>query len=75
MENSAKLIGTVVLAFVVIAVVAIIIAYPVMWLVNYLVTPSALIAVFGLPALTFWKAFWLNFLCATLFKSTSVSTK
>jgi hypothetical protein len=46
-----------------------------MWLVNYLVTPSALIAVFGLPALTFWKAFWLNFLCATLFNSASVKTK
>ena len=51
-------------------------AYPTMWITNYLFPESTLIAVFGIPALTFWKAFWLNFLCAGLFKSSaSVNSK
>jgi hypothetical protein len=57
------------LAFVV--VVAIILALPVMLIVNYLFTQSVLIYLFGIPALTFWKALWLNILCGFIFKSGS----
>lgn len=34
-----------------------------MLIVNYLFASSLLLAVFGAPAITFWKAFWLNVLC------------
>lgn len=53
---------------------ALLLAYPTLWVVNYLITPGILIKIFGIPALTFWKAFWLNFLCGSLFKSTSTSS-
>lgn len=49
--------------------------YPTMWIVNYLITPTLLTTVFGISALTFWKAFWLNFLASILFKSTNTSSK
>lgn len=43
-------------------------AYPTKWLVNYVLCPSALVAVFGGP-LGFWKAFCLNLVCGALFKT------
>lgn len=56
----------------VICVVAVVMALPTMLIVNYVFSDAALVAVFGGP-LTFWKAFWLNFLCGILFKSSSSS--
>lgn len=51
-------------------------AIPTLLIVNYLFTKALILSVFGTPQLTFWKAFWLNFLCASLFKSnTTVNTK
>lgn len=75
MEAFIKIVGTVALVVGLIVGISFLVAYPTMWLVNYLITSSALVAVFGIPALTFWKAFWLNFLCSALFKSTSVNSK
>jgi hypothetical protein len=40
-------------------VVAVFIGYPVKWMMNYLFTPSLLSATFGVPRMTFWRAFWL----------------
>ncbi len=40
-------------------VVAVFIGYPVKWMMNYLFTPSVLSATFGVPRMTFWRAFWL----------------
>jgi hypothetical protein len=53
---------------------ALLVAWPTELLVNYLFTPSLIAAVFGAAQLTFWKAFFLNWLCAGLFKSTSTTT-
>jgi hypothetical protein len=75
MEPIVKAFGVVLLATGLIFGLSVLMAYPTMWLVNYLITPSALLSLFGIAQLTFWKAFWLNFLCGFLFKSTSVSTK
>jgi hypothetical protein len=69
MEDFVKVVGTLFLVVVLFAGFALLAAWPTMWMVNYLLSPSLLVSVFGIPALTFWKAFWLNFLTATLFKS------
>ena len=73
MDDILKGFGAFVLIMVIAVGICFLAAYPTLWLVNYLITPTVLTAVFGIPALTFWKAFWLNFLCSALFKSTSTS--
>jgi hypothetical protein len=55
-------------------IIALLMALPVMWTVNYVFSDAALIAVFGAPAIGFWKALWLNFVCGILFKSSSRSS-
>ena len=75
MENFAKALGFVVLLLVIISFVAFVIGLPVMWIVNYLFTQQILMAVFGIPQLTFWKAFWLANLTGLLFKSSSTGKK
>ena len=69
MEVITKIVGALVLAAILIFVVAAFMAIPVMLLVNYIFSEAAIIAVFGGP-IEFWKAFWLNFLCGMLFKTT-----
>jgi len=75
MEDIVKAVGTVLLFLAAIVAICFLAAYPTLWLVNYLITPQVLVAMFGIPALTFWKAFWLNFLCSALFKSSSYNNK
>jgi hypothetical protein len=75
MDTIVKYVGAGVLIFALVVVFSLLAAYPTMWLVNYLITPSLLTTIFGISALTFWKAFWLNFLASALFKSSSVSSK
>ena len=74
MEDVVKAVGAVVLVLGLVIGVAFLYAYPTLWLVNYLFTPNTLISLFGIAQLTFWKAFWLNFLCSILFKSSNTST-
>ncbi len=74
METGIKAVGTIVLVLGLIMLVAILAAFPVLLIVNYLFTPSVLLGLFGIPALTFWKAFWLNVLCGFLFKSTATTS-
>lgn len=47
--------------------------FPIMWALNYVFTPAVLIALFGIPQLTFWKTFVLAWVVSTLFKG--VATK
>jgi hypothetical protein len=74
MEAFAKAFGLFVLLMVVITFAAFVIGLPVMWIVNYLFTQQILMAVFGVPQLTFWKAFWIANLTGLLFKSTTTNT-
>jgi hypothetical protein len=67
METFAKVLGLFTLALLYLTIIALLIGLPVMWMVNYLVAPSALFAVFGIYQLTFWKAFWLSILTGTFF--------
>jgi hypothetical protein len=74
METVIKAVGTAVLLFGLIVLLSLLFAYPTLLVVNYLFTSSLLLKIFGIPALTFWKAFWLNYLCANLLKSTTTSS-
>jgi hypothetical protein len=70
LKGIAAIVG--IIGFVVL--VGFIIALPTLIIVNYLFTSAVLMVLFGIPALTFWKAFWLNVLCGILFKNTSSSS-
>ena len=53
---------------------ALLAAFPLMWMINYLVTPSVLVALFGISKLTFWKTVALSIVSGWLFKGTSTTT-
>ncbi|MBI2120552.1 MAG: hypothetical protein HYT94_02935 [Parcubacteria group bacterium] len=52
-------VGGAVLVVLCVLILAAIVALPMMWIVNYLFSTHALVAVFGIPKIGFWKAFWL----------------
>lgn len=62
------IIGGVVGIFILIGVLALLMAYPTMWAWNY-VMPY----LFGLKTLSFWQAFSINFLANMLFKSSNTN--
>jgi hypothetical protein len=70
LEKLVKGVGIVVIALITVALLSVLGAYPTKWLVNYLFTPSVLVALFGGP-LTFWKALALNYVSSLLFKGTT----
>jgi hypothetical protein len=43
-------------------------SFPLMWLMNYVLTPSAMLAVFGIAKMTFWKTFAFSILTGWLFR-------
>jgi hypothetical protein len=75
MDTFAAFVGTVVLMIIMVVGVALLIALPMMWMVNYLFSDAALISVFGTATIGFWKAFWLSVFCSFAFKSSSSSSK
>lgn len=75
MDDLIGCVGMMFLMVVFIAVFAVVMAFPTMWIMNYLFTDSALVAVFGAPDIGFWKALWLNFFFGIAFKSSSSSSK
>jgi len=56
-----------------IAGVSFLLAYPIMWLVNYVFAPTFLTFVFGTPTIGVLKAWALTFVTGSLFKSTVTS--
>lgn len=56
-------------------VIAVVGAYPTMWLFNYLFAPSLLLAVFGVPALGFWKALAVNMFFGFFVKTSNTTSK
>lgn len=69
MELVLKIIGAFVLAFLIVFIAAVIFAYPLMWMINYIFSPEAIASVFGTPQISFWKSFWLQFFFYVAFKS------
>lgn len=55
-----------IVALVFVAIFALILAFPVMWLWNWIMP-----AVFGLIKITFWQALGINLLCGFLFRGTT----
>ena len=51
-----------------VVVICLAMGFPTMWLVNYLFASDFITFLFGMPALGFWKAFWLNVLAGILIK-------
>lgn len=56
MDNFLKLVG----AFVVIAGLSLLFAWPLMLIINYVFAPSLLLSIFGTAQITFWKTFALG---------------
>ena len=57
---------TFIVALVFVAIFALILAFPVMWLWNWIMP-----AIFGLVRITFWQALGINLLCGFLFRGTT----
>lgn len=70
LEDFAKVVGFVVVGCMVIVAAAVLTAFPVMVMWNYLMP-----AIFGLGTIDFWQALILSALCSTLFKSSTSSSK
>lgn len=58
-----------------VVVPGLLLALPTMYLCNYLLADEFLLFVFGIPALTFWKAFFLNILAGSIMLSRNDSNK
>ena len=69
-EKFCTLVGVIVVTVVVLFVYAMLFAFPVMWLWNWLMP-----YLFGLNTITVWQALGLNLLCGLLFRGSSVSKK
>jgi len=70
METLAKIVGAVAVAACTIAVMAVLLALPTMYLSNWLMPE-----IFGLKTIGFWQALGLNLLCSSLFKNNSSNSK
>lgn len=70
-----KIVLTILAAFVTIWGIGLLLAWPTVWLVNYLFTAQLLVFVLGAAKITFWKAFCINALFGSWFKSSSSSSK
>lgn len=68
MEEVTKTVGLIVLAIVIAIVIGLLMAFPVMWLWNWLMP-----VIFGLGKITVLQAFGLNMLSSALFKTSSSS--
>ena len=71
MDVILRMIVALALFLVVLVALGLLLGYPVMWMMNYLFAPGALMAVFGIPQMTFWKAFWFGVVVGALVKSIS----
>jgi hypothetical protein len=71
MDKFLVAVGAFVFALVLVAGLSLLMAYPTMWIVNYLFTSSVISGLFGVAQLTFWKALWLNYITAVFFKRTA----
>ena len=71
MNNISKTFGLFIAGILLFAFVAILMAFPTMWLWNTCLEPT----VDGVNSISFWQALGLNFLFSILFKSNIKTTK
>lgn len=72
MKNMAGCLTVIFGMFTMVAILAVLMALPTMWLWNAIVPDITKNAV---TELTFWQALGLNFLCSILFKSSTSASK
>ena len=65
MSNESKMLEVLIAAFIAALLLPFLMAFPIMWISNYLFTPDFLLFVIG-GAMTYWKAFFLAFLIGLL---------
>lgn len=70
MSELIKVVFVVIGVMVTIAGLGLLLAWPIMWCWNY-----AVVSIFGLPAITWGKAWCLSFLSGCFIKSTLTTTK
>jgi hypothetical protein len=75
MDAFLKVVGAIAVIFAVVGVASVIGAYPTKWLINWLISPGALVLIFGTPKIGFAQTLGINILCSCLFKSTASSDK
>ena len=70
METLIEILGAALLVILIVAIIAIILSFPVMWLWNWLMP-----TIFDLVEISFWQALGINLLCGFLFRSSSSNSK
>ena len=73
MKISAFLVAAIGLVAVIVGL-SLLLALPIMWLINYTFTTSVLLALFGVPQITVWKTVALSIVTGSLFKGSSSSS-
>lgn len=68
MKTFAEILSTIIVGLATIALLSVIVAFPIMWLWNWLMPD-----IFGLKEITVWQAIGLNFLTSALFKQSNNS--
>ena len=69
MEKVVAVFGLFVISLALVLGLAMLMAYPTMWVMNYLFTAQLLAFVFGAAKITFWQAFFLNMITGVFFRS------
>lgn len=64
MTSASEIVFVIVTAVIVALAIGMLFAFPIMFLWNYVMP-----AIFGLPTITFWQAFWLKVLTAFMVPS------
>jgi hypothetical protein len=72
MDAIWKALGVGAITFAVFALLNLLSTYPLMWAMNYVIPQRFIVAVFGIPAMTFWKTYALAWVCRSLFQSTNI---
>ena len=73
MNDWGEIIGAVAGVVMLVVLVVFLLAFPTMWLWNFLFEPHVTTYLFGVPELTFGRALALNFLTGILFQKSSSS--
>ena len=75
LEGFVKVVGSVVIVVLAVTGLALLGAYPTKWIMNYLFNPALLQHIFTVSRFDVWHAFCLNYIAASLIKSTLGGSK
>ena len=67
MDKFLTAVGAIIMGVLLGAGISLLMTFPEMWAINYTFSPTALLAVFGVAKLAFWKTFVFTFLVSLFF--------